>query len=341
MGAVLYRAGRHEEAIEWLTELDRPLGNSDTEAISSAAYIWYFLAMVHQRAGNETQARQYLNKANQWSEEVLDDELNPPAWNRRATLELLRNQTESLLAGRNAVLQPSDKKSPQRSGDMTLSSSGPCHWVLHYCRARRFAAQGNWTEADSAFSQALTLRPDVWQLWKERGAVHEKLDQWDEAIADYQRAIELKPAEWPSWIALAGTFAQSKQWDKAMALYDCLIEHNSANRELWQSRAAAHAQLKQWDLAIADYDQVIKLNPDEPDAFLKRADVYRQMGEHEKAIACYRKAIELDPKYAMAHNNLGNALKAQGKLDEAIACYRKAIELDPKYAWPTATSATP
>ena len=45
--------------------------------------------MAHQEAGNAEQAREYLNKANPWTDEVLADEENPPPWNRRATLELL------------------------------------------------------------------------------------------------------------------------------------------------------------------------------------------------------------------------------------------------------------
>jgi Flp pilus assembly protein TadD len=63
--------------------------------------------------------------------------------------------------------------------------------VLHCRRARRFAADENWAEAAGAFSEAVKLRPDRWELWKGRGEAHEKLDQWDKAIADYQKAIEL------------------------------------------------------------------------------------------------------------------------------------------------------
>ena len=97
LGAILYRAGRHDEAIERLTELDRRRETADGDVQSSPAYTWYFLAMAHQKAGNAEQAREYLNKANQSTDEVLADEENPPAWNRRATLELLRKEAEALL----------------------------------------------------------------------------------------------------------------------------------------------------------------------------------------------------------------------------------------------------
>jgi tetratricopeptide (TPR) repeat protein len=97
LGAVLYRAGRYEEAVERLTELDRRRETADGAVQSSPAYTWYFLAMAHQEAGNAEQAREYLNKANQWTDRVLADKEKQPAWNRRATLELLRTEAEAMI----------------------------------------------------------------------------------------------------------------------------------------------------------------------------------------------------------------------------------------------------
>jgi tetratricopeptide (TPR) repeat protein len=97
LGAVLYRAGRHGEAIERLAELDRRLSDADGASASSPAYTWYCLAMAHKKAGDEEQAREYLKKANAWTDKVLADKTNPPAWNRRATLEILRKEAEALL----------------------------------------------------------------------------------------------------------------------------------------------------------------------------------------------------------------------------------------------------
>ena len=82
-GAILYRAGRVEESIERLTELDRRLQNPNAETITEPADTWYFLAMAHHKAGNGELAREYLNKANQQTDEVLANEEHPPVWDRR------------------------------------------------------------------------------------------------------------------------------------------------------------------------------------------------------------------------------------------------------------------
>ena len=77
LGAVLYRAGRHEDAIERLAELDRRRETADGTAESSPAYTWYFLAMAHKKAGNDEQAQEYLKKATKRTDEVLADKENP------------------------------------------------------------------------------------------------------------------------------------------------------------------------------------------------------------------------------------------------------------------------
>jgi tetratricopeptide (TPR) repeat protein len=327
MGAILYRAGRHEDAIEWLTELDRSLEDPSAEASSSPAYTWYFLTMVHKKAGNEDEARLYFSKANDCTDDALADEENPPRWNRRATLELLREEAEELLAARD--VEPSDQKEPQPPGDVKLSLSGLHQWVLHCRRARRFAAEGNWSEAASAFSEALKLRPDDWELWRGRGEAHEKLDQWEHTIADYRKAIELKPEKWPFWKGRAESFAQSEQSDRAMALYTSLLKHNSDNWRLWKARGGVHEKLDQWDKAIGDYQKAIELEPKEWRFWKARADNLAQSGQRDKAIALYTSLL----KHNSDNGELWQARAiAYGQLkqwDKAIEDYDEATKLQP------------
>jgi serine/threonine protein kinase/tetratricopeptide (TPR) repeat protein len=112
LGAVLYRAGRHKQAIKRLTQLDRRRGAVDdivefylphtwdsraTAYHTSPAYTWYFMAMAYHKAGNAEQAREYLAKANAWTHQSLTAEKNGFRWHRLATLELLRKEAEIVL----------------------------------------------------------------------------------------------------------------------------------------------------------------------------------------------------------------------------------------------------
>jgi tetratricopeptide (TPR) repeat protein len=102
LGGVLYRAGRLEEAIQRLTEAERLVAEPDGTAKSSPAYTWLFLAMAHQRTGQNEEAKKWFNKAVDYTDKVLAEEKQPGAsplsWNRRLTLELLRTEAAKLLA---------------------------------------------------------------------------------------------------------------------------------------------------------------------------------------------------------------------------------------------------
>jgi tetratricopeptide (TPR) repeat protein len=108
LGAALFRAGRTEESIQRLTELDQHLTAPYAES-SSPAYTWYFLAMAHHKLGQQDKAKEYLTKAKARTEHELGDKSRPPPWNHRLTLELLRTEAEALLAPPKPAAPPAGK----------------------------------------------------------------------------------------------------------------------------------------------------------------------------------------------------------------------------------------
>jgi hypothetical protein len=95
LGAILYRAGKFDEALQQLSNLaaEWEQGNS-MPTDTSPAYIWFFQAMVHHQLGSSDEAKYWFDKAVKWSEEELQD---TPAWNRKFTLQLLQAEARSLL----------------------------------------------------------------------------------------------------------------------------------------------------------------------------------------------------------------------------------------------------
>ena len=100
LGAILYRAGRLEEAVKRLTEADKLAEQPDAAAKSSPAYTWYFLAMAHHKLGDDEEAKKWFQKANEWTDKVMRDHEEGTAtapWNRRLTLKLLREEAEAMI----------------------------------------------------------------------------------------------------------------------------------------------------------------------------------------------------------------------------------------------------
>jgi tetratricopeptide (TPR) repeat protein len=95
LGAVLFRAGRIQEAIQELEKKTKMLEAPGANAVqTSPAYPWFFLALAHQHRGNADEARRCLDKA----AELADRELNNQVpWNRKLTVELLRREARAAI----------------------------------------------------------------------------------------------------------------------------------------------------------------------------------------------------------------------------------------------------
>jgi serine/threonine protein kinase/tetratricopeptide (TPR) repeat protein len=95
LGAVLYRAGRIEEAIQELeksTKMVEAAGADAMEAFPTDP--WFFLAMAYQGRGNREQSRRCLTRTIEFANR---ENKNQPSWNRKLTLELLRREASGAI----------------------------------------------------------------------------------------------------------------------------------------------------------------------------------------------------------------------------------------------------
>jgi tetratricopeptide (TPR) repeat protein len=100
LSAVLYRAGQFEKAIQRLTEADQLVEEPNPSLKSSPAYTWYFLAMAHHKLGHDAEAKDWLDRANEWTDKLLrehEEGTTTLTWNRRLTLKLLREEAVELM----------------------------------------------------------------------------------------------------------------------------------------------------------------------------------------------------------------------------------------------------
>jgi tetratricopeptide (TPR) repeat protein len=102
LGAVLYRAGRWEEAVKRLAEADATTKDAKS-ARGTVASTWYFLAMAYHQLGHADEAGRWLRKASALPEEA---EMGSPeddvakqrlTWERQLRRQLLRREAEELV----------------------------------------------------------------------------------------------------------------------------------------------------------------------------------------------------------------------------------------------------
>ena len=103
LGAILYRTGEFEEAIERLTQARRLEQQADSSARPSRLCTPYFLAMAHHRLEHNEKAEEFYQDAVGSTERAVGEdegEKTTLSWGERLTLQLLRQEAEALLHGR-------------------------------------------------------------------------------------------------------------------------------------------------------------------------------------------------------------------------------------------------
>jgi serine/threonine protein kinase/Flp pilus assembly protein TadD len=109
LGAVLFRAGHFEEALNDLTKSADAKGTLK----SAPVYSWYLLALTHHKLGHPEDARRWYDQATESTRKLLASESaagSPVAWNRRLTLELLKAESAALLG--NTMEPPASAAAP-------------------------------------------------------------------------------------------------------------------------------------------------------------------------------------------------------------------------------------
>jgi serine/threonine protein kinase len=110
LGAAHYRAGQYEQAAQRLGEAISAFPAGSSPVTHSISYPRLLLAMAKWKLGQTDEARQLLAE----TLPEVDRELKSPAssWNRRATLEVLRNEAEGLIETEKANEAVENKNRP-------------------------------------------------------------------------------------------------------------------------------------------------------------------------------------------------------------------------------------
>jgi hypothetical protein len=100
LGAAHYRAGQYAQAAQRLNESIAAFPTGSEAVRDSINYPRLFLAMTEWQRGHQKEAGHLLTKTLR----AVEQELQSPSsdWNRRATLELLRDEAETLIGQKKA-----------------------------------------------------------------------------------------------------------------------------------------------------------------------------------------------------------------------------------------------
>ncbi len=189
--------------------------------------------------------------------------------------------------------------------------------------------------AMDAYDRAIQLNPEYLEAWIKRGDVLNRLQRSSEAIASFDKALELLPESAEAWNGKGNTLLTVQRYEEAIAAYDQVIELQPESSEAWYARGWAYHQLKDYSAALKSYDKSVEYQFDYAVGWYNRGNVLMQLNQEKEAVDSYDKAVRFQPKYAQAWYSRGNALMKINDLEEAHHSYERAVKIQSSYqeAW--------
>ena len=204
----------------------------------------------------------------------------------------------------------------------------------HYNRGITYLNDERYSEAITAFQNAITLDPDFTTAHYNLGLTYLKMETYSRAVDALQKTITLDRSYKAAHHALALAYLGQQDLGKAReAARDALkldVNYQPA-RSLLEAIDPSFTPPETQPATPSEPEQPAKQQPvakPRQETHYELGIAYRDAKMHTEAIAEFRKAIDLDPDFAAAYMGLGEVYLETGRLDDAENTANAALRID-------------
>lgn len=205
--------------------------------------------------------------------------------------------------------------------------------INHFNRGLAYAANGDYVNAVTEYSQAIQLSPRYTEAYYNRGLAYLFLSaagpHITDARNDFDRVIQIDPNFTMAYYYRGIFNIYGTNQPKAIHDFSYFIQSNLNNAMVYNYRGLAYYNYGDLDNAILDFDQAIQINSNLSIPYNNRGLAYARKGNLERAITDYDQAILLDPDFGAAYNNRGQAYYDIGDMALAISDWEQAVRIGP------------
>ena len=225
--------------------------------------------------------------------------------------------------------------------DALRSASEEFAALLYEYRGWYRYTKGAYDEAIRDSGRSIQLKPDMPQVYADRGRAYFMLGKMDEALRDYGDALRLDPDRGDLYVLRSGVYAETGDCDKEAQDLERAVELNSQDAEAYNALAWLLAvgpeHLRDGQRAMQLAEQAAALAGDDPDIRDTLAAALAATGDPSGALREYEAAMEADPSFISYYQDilgdLGYAdVEETGVYDAATqgalqACVRSGCEI--------------
>jgi tetratricopeptide (TPR) repeat protein len=169
------------------------------------------------------------------------------------------------------------------------------------------------------------------------GQVAEKLGKWDEAESAFSRALILAPNLSPAMELMGDLWATRTDRDDVESLTTAkewflkALDRERSARVL-TFLGCTYRALEELDRARTTFEEAVMTDPNYEEALYNLGKMEEETNP-SRAVELLERAIETDPDYSLAHQVLGRLYQKAKDLPRAEYHFRRSLEIDPADYW--------
>jgi tetratricopeptide (TPR) repeat protein len=341
LGAIAYRLGQAEQAIDWLQKARAFQGND---------------AILHSNLGAAYRASGRLAEAEACYRDAL--RLKPDfaeAYNNLGnTLQLQGQLPAAVTCYQLAILARPNYAEAQSNlalalrragyGDQTTAHSGalsPCLQPLpvpsEAAQALHSLALGSkkdkkLNEAARHCREALELAPDYSVAWFTLGVILARQGNLGEAVFALHQVLRLQPDHALAAMHLGTALREQGHLERAIGYLRYALYFRPELVDAYDQLGLALAEQGKFDDALTAFRQALGLQPDSVSPLSHLGNLFEEAGQADEGQHYLRQALDLGPDQPQVQVHYGSALVNRGRFDEARAHFLKALALQPDFA---------
>jgi tetratricopeptide (TPR) repeat protein len=204
----------------------------------------------------------------------------------------------------------------------------PACWLAHNNLGQVLLETDRPGEARHHFEEAVRLKPDMIEGYKNLGMLHARAGDWPNAVQNFEKAIALSPRDVDSryWISLALRRVGRTADAEAHLRHALQDRPDSVGLHLFLAELLVADGRADEAAAVLQSAEGLPMNA--PEIRLRTGQLWLDAGRPDRARAQFDVSLQMKPGWAQVHYELGRVAEMEGRTDEALQQYRRALELD-------------
>lgn len=325
---------------------------SRAEAVKPDARTELLVARAYQRLGDQTQARQWLDKARNRAPNNPEVLRSVAAFLRDsgqydqalAILKSIPRKDANSLAELAYTYQVAGKRKEAADTYVQAADAAKGQLDIQLNAAQALVNAGELGRAETLLKRADALQPDHYRLHAIRGQILALENRPEEGIREYQTALAHMPESVPEGVLypislhvdlyqlyrdIGDTAGATQQATAARNLVQAINIQDATRPEFLRLRAAVEMAFNDSQSAERDLKEALTLAPANANIILNYGNLLWKTERRPEAVEMYNRALKLEPNNAAAISALGYLSREMGDPKASEQYFTKLAQLYP------------